>query len=1037
MARLSDINAQRTAAGASTTNVRYNSRTADANYTSQEAKANIKNLEDQKAQVQQQQRDLIDALSAGKINTTEYNAKHQVLSDAIVRINNATGVNQGNLATSQQHLGEATAVYNNQAAGLNTQYTPNYNEYGVDQGGTSTAVDPNMGVIEQSARDRIGESGMMGLAAEEQYQTSKAEAQATMSNTGLPGNQEYRANPRQIEEAKKKAASEARISSIKGFNQIPIYNKKTGELVGYKSVEDPAKTKQMQDEARTAAENKAAADERFAAGLQETENANATAGGKGAAAPEEALPQPDPASFLSTLSPGEAQAAGGILAPLFDIFRTQSSLAEDKYNRGTSTLKTIGEKADALVAKQQEMWNQQGSAWSQLSKNLYDHQIESAERTRNQEMRLAQQQKDYDQKQYERAIRDQNIKNEEEKQMLLLSNGISGGWRSSMHTGKMIDRMKSNETTLSDLWEDKTMNSDKWTEKMMTVEENYHANTTAAYDAYNVNILTLTDKLSARAAEIDKTIFNNEVSQLEATNKLTDDWYDSVGKIADNARETLIEINKNTLQAAKEARTELQQQKTDLRLRYQFHVGTYGDTDPTGYKLLVDEAASLGITLPATPPQTLEQKSMAMQAMSKGIDSTRMYTPHVVNGVDLSSVARTIVGRLTSDRRGAVSEDLFTAIESGDMNTFMNKAVDAGLEGKSVGLQTEYSNSLQGLANTGTAISLMSGIEGTNIYKKIYNEKLLSALAQNKDQKWLQALGTAQLSQANLIKQLIGVAQTESEKKILQEFIPSSGDTVADSITKLRISHNYFQQKYDTAATVALGLGYGSAVKNGQIVNFSAPAPQGKTTDNYEDDSSLNPGTKTGSMLPMSYNTLNGLPPEASGAPTQIQGLQAWISDTLKGKESAGYDSPHLKKIFGITMANAEGGLHGGVDIAIPKGTEVKPLVGGKVVSLKGKATDKSGYGLSITVEDNQGIFHKYSHLSNVPQYIKEAIDRGEMPDVTPSTVIAYSGNSGTSTGPHLDYRARKADGKWIRVEEEYSLTPQEKFALQSSNKHA
>jgi len=87
---------------------------------------------------------------------------------------------------------------------------------------------------------------------------------------------------------------------------------------------------------------------------------------------------------------------------------------------------------------------------------------------------------------------------------------------------------------------------------------------------------------------------------------------------------------------------------------------------------------------------------------------------------------------------------------------------------------------------------------------------------------------------------------------------------------------------------------------------------------------------------------------------------------------------------------------HNGVDIAVPAGTPVKPVLPG-VVSYSGF---RPGYGNEIIVVHDDGMITLYAH--NSTNLVKE----GER--VTAGSTIALSGSTGHSTGPHLHFEAWK-----------------------------
>jgi len=85
---------------------------------------------------------------------------------------------------------------------------------------------------------------------------------------------------------------------------------------------------------------------------------------------------------------------------------------------------------------------------------------------------------------------------------------------------------------------------------------------------------------------------------------------------------------------------------------------------------------------------------------------------------------------------------------------------------------------------------------------------------------------------------------------------------------------------------------------------------------------------------------------------------------------------------------------HNGLDIAAPSGTPVKPVAPGTVIF----SGWKSGYGNTVILDHNNGMITVYAHHAN------NSVSEGATVDS--DTVIAHSGSSGRSTGPHLHFEA-------------------------------
>ena len=91
--------------------------------------------------------------------------------------------------------------------------------------------------------------------------------------------------------------------------------------------------------------------------------------------------------------------------------------------------------------------------------------------------------------------------------------------------------------------------------------------------------------------------------------------------------------------------------------------------------------------------------------------------------------------------------------------------------------------------------------------------------------------------------------------------------------------------------------------------------------------------------------------------------------------------------------------FHTGLDINSNTGTQVHAPGNGKVIAVERQA----GYGLVIEIDHGFGYKTIYAHLSKTLVKKGQKVKRGD--------VIARTGNSGLSSGPHLHYEVRH-DGK-------------------------
>jgi murein DD-endopeptidase MepM/ murein hydrolase activator NlpD len=92
-------------------------------------------------------------------------------------------------------------------------------------------------------------------------------------------------------------------------------------------------------------------------------------------------------------------------------------------------------------------------------------------------------------------------------------------------------------------------------------------------------------------------------------------------------------------------------------------------------------------------------------------------------------------------------------------------------------------------------------------------------------------------------------------------------------------------------------------------------------------------------------------------------------------------------------------GSHPGIDIAVPSGSRILAAAGGTVVQVG----EDSVYGRFVRIAHADGYESLYAHAAEV---LVRPAER-----VAPGSVIALSGSTGASTGPHLHFEIRR-DGE-------------------------
>jgi murein DD-endopeptidase MepM/ murein hydrolase activator NlpD len=120
--------------------------------------------------------------------------------------------------------------------------------------------------------------------------------------------------------------------------------------------------------------------------------------------------------------------------------------------------------------------------------------------------------------------------------------------------------------------------------------------------------------------------------------------------------------------------------------------------------------------------------------------------------------------------------------------------------------------------------------------------------------------------------------------------------------------------------------------------------------------------------------------------------------------------NPQITSQFGkirhLTFNNGQqspsyGKPHGGVDYGVPEGTPVYAVTDGVV---EPTGYDAPGFGNYIKTSNSDGSENFFGHLS------RKLLEGGAR--VKAGDLVGYSGNSGSSTGPHLHFEVRKGGNK-------------------------
>lgn len=142
----------------------------------------------------------------------------------------------------------------------------------------------------------------------------------------------------------------------------------------------------------------------------------------------------------------------------------------------------------------------------------------------------------------------------------------------------------------------------------------------------------------------------------------------------------------------------------------------------------------------------------------------------------------------------------------------------------------------------------------------------------------------------------------------------------------------------------------------------------------------------------------------AAAKQAQEKAAQEQQQAQLAAQQSAFYrglqeiaQRPHYALPDSGVLTQGYGGANGhpGIDIAGPYGSPILAAADG-VVAFAGQ---QSGYGNFIEIQQSDGTYTAYGHLSSIGVSVGEQVSAGQQ--------IGLEGSTGESTGPHLHFEVR------------------------------
>lgn len=125
---------------------------------------------------------------------------------------------------------------------------------------------------------------------------------------------------------------------------------------------------------------------------------------------------------------------------------------------------------------------------------------------------------------------------------------------------------------------------------------------------------------------------------------------------------------------------------------------------------------------------------------------------------------------------------------------------------------------------------------------------------------------------------------------------------------------------------------------------------------------------------------------------------QAAAAAPVRAQWSAPIPGAALSEAYGVVDSEYAAGYHTGTDFAVDTGTAVLAVGDGTVVS----AGWQSSYGNTVVIELSDGHYALYAHLSAFEVTAGQQVQAGDL--------VARSGDTGNSTGPHLHFEIRTSD---------------------------
>ena len=132
-----------------------------------------------------------------------------------------------------------------------------------------------------------------------------------------------------------------------------------------------------------------------------------------------------------------------------------------------------------------------------------------------------------------------------------------------------------------------------------------------------------------------------------------------------------------------------------------------------------------------------------------------------------------------------------------------------------------------------------------------------------------------------------------------------------------------------------------------------------------------------------------------AAASAASQGSGQLPASTGNGSGQLGYPTDSTSVSAGFPYYSS-GGWHGGIDFPVPVGSNVYAAADGTVILVKYLTYS---YGYYVMIDHGNGLSTLYAHNSAINVSVGQTVSRGQ--------VIAQSGSTGNSSGPHCHFEVR------------------------------